>query len=63
MTVVADRGFGDCALFQYLAQELSFEYVIRIRGNILVTDAKGERRRASQWVGKGGRSRTLRGLV
>ena len=61
VTVVADRGFGDCALFQYLAQELCFEYVIRIRGNIIVTDAKGERRRASQWVGKGGRSRTLRG--
>ena len=61
VTVVADRGFGDCALFQYLAEKLCFEYVIRIRGNMIVTDAKGERRRASQWVGEGGRSRTLRG--
>ena len=63
VTVVADRGFADCALFQYLAGELRFEYVIRLRGNIYVTDAKGERRKASQWVGVGGRSRTLRGAV
>ena len=34
---------------------------IRIRGDIYVTSAKGERRKAAQWVGKGGRSRTLRG--
>jgi len=63
VTVVADRGFADCSLFQYLAQELCFEYVIRLRGNIYVTNAKGERRKASQWVGAGGRSRTLRGAA
>ena len=44
-----------------LKQMVGFEYVIRIRGNIIVTDVKGERRRASQWVGEGGRSRMLRG--
>ena len=60
VTVVADRGFADCSLFEYLARELCCEYVIRLRGNIYVTNAKGERRRASQWVGRGGRSRTLR---
>ena len=61
VTVVADRGFGDCKLFKTLAEELGFEYVIRIRGDIYVTSAKGERRKAAQWVGQGGRSRTLRG--
>ena len=35
--------------------------MIRIRGDIYVTSAKGERRKAAQWVGQGGRSRTLRG--
>ena len=34
VTVVADRGFGDCKLFKALTQELGFEYVIRIRGDI-----------------------------
>ena len=61
VTVVADRGFGDCKLFKTITQELGFAYVIRIRGDIYVTSAKGERRKAAQWVGQGGRSRTLRG--
>ena len=55
------EGFGDCKLFKTIAQELGFAYVIRIRGDIYVTSAKGERRKAAQWVGQGGRSRTLRG--
>ena len=61
VTVVADRGVGDCKLFKTLAEGLGFGYVIRIRGDIYVTSAKGERRKAAQWVGVGGRSRTLRG--
>ena len=60
VTVVADRGFADCSLFEYLADELCFEYVIRLRGNFYVSDAKGQRRRASQWVDARGRARTLR---
>ena len=61
VTVVTDRGFGDSALLDYLVKELGFEYVIRIRGNVRVTDAKGESRRASDWVGAGGRARRLQG--
>ena len=60
VTVVADRGFGDCKLMKYLAEELGFGYVIRTRGNHYITNAKGERRKAAQWVGPGGRARTLR---
>ena len=59
VTVVADRGFGNGPLFQYLSEELGFEYVIRLRGDIYVTSAKGERRKASDWVGVNGRSRTF----
>ena len=44
VTVVADRGFGDCKLFYALTTELAFEYVIRLRGDIYVTSAGGERR-------------------
>ncbi len=63
VTVVADRGFGNAPMMQCLSQELGFEYVLRIRGNLWVTSAKGERRRASQWVGVQGRSCTLRGAT
>ena len=61
-TIVADRWFGDCALLRLL-EELSFGYVIRIRGNHYVTNAKGERRKAQDWVGQGGRARTLRNAL
>lgn len=60
VTVVADRGFADCKLFTYLREELGFGYVIRLKGHYYITNAKGERRKAAQWVGAGGRARTLR---
>ena len=60
VTVVADRGIADCKLFEFLEDELGFGYVIRLRGNSYVRSAKGERRRAREWVGSGGRARTLR---
>ena len=59
--IVADRGFGDRKLYRVLTEELKFGYVIRFRGNIQVTAADGEARPAADWVGPGGRARTLRG--
>ena len=59
VTILADRGFGDQKLFAFLG-ELGFDYVIRFRGNIQVTDADGLIRPAAEWVGKGGRARKLR---
>ena len=61
VTVVADRGFAYCKLFYALTTELAFEYVIRLRGDIYVTNARGERRAAAAWVGAGGRARRLVG--
>lgn len=60
VTILADRGFGDVKLFEFL-DSLGFSYCIRIRGNIHVTAADGETRLASDWVGKGGRARKLAG--
>ena len=59
VTILADRGFGDQKLFAFLGT-LGFDYVIRFRGNIGVTDASGETRPATDWVGKAGRARKLR---
>jgi hypothetical protein len=61
--IVADRGFGDQALYKTLTEELYFDYVIRFRGNITVTAASGETRSAAAWVQAGGRARTLRGAA
>jgi DDE family transposase len=59
VTILADRGFGDTKLFDFL-DTLGFAYVIRFRGNIHVSAADGEMRAAAAWVGKGGRARKLR---
>jgi hypothetical protein len=61
--IVADRGFGDQKLYQLLTDQLDFDYVIRFRGNIMVTAADGKAQTAAEWVGKGGRARTLRGAA
>ena len=61
--VVADRGFGDHKLYRVLTEELKFDFVIRFRGNIAVTTTSGEARAAADWVGAGGRARTLRGAA
>jgi hypothetical protein len=59
--IVADRGFGDKKLYSVLSDELKFDYVIRFRGNIQVMALDGAARPAADWVGPGGRARTLRG--
>jgi hypothetical protein len=57
-TILADRGFGDVRLMEFLAQ-LGFAYVIRFRGDTFVGAANGETRKAAQWVGPRGRARKL----
>jgi len=53
VTVLADRGFGDVALYD-LCDDLGYEYVIRFRGCIYVRTADGRRRRASELVAANG---------
>ncbi len=60
VTVVADRGFMDTALFEALRDDWNFGYIIRLRGNVKVSNANGERRTATQWVGNGVRAKILR---
>lgn len=59
VTIVADRGFGDQKFYSFL-DSLGFEYIIRFRGNILVTNAKGQSRLAQEWVREGGRMCVMR---
>jgi hypothetical protein len=59
--IIADRGFASQQLYALLSDQLKFDYVIRMRGNITVTDSTGQTRPAAGWVGSGGRARLLRG--
>lgn len=60
VTVLADRGFGDVKLYDFLREELGFNFVIRFRGNIKVTDSNGETKKANDWIGVNGRAKTIR---
>ena len=60
ITLLADRGFGDQKLYELLAL-LGWDYVIRFRGAILVENAAGEVRPASDWVRPGGRAFLIHG--
>jgi hypothetical protein len=60
ITVLADRGFGDQKLYAYL-KDLKFDYIIRFREAIVVTDQHGESKPASQWVPDNYRARIIKG--
>jgi hypothetical protein len=59
VTVLADRGFGDQALYAQL-REFGFAFVVRFRGDVTVESAQGDRRPASAWVPPNGQVRCLR---
>lgn len=63
VVVLADRGFGDVALYAELEEELDFDFVIRFRKNVLA-DHGGQRKRADDWLrDAGGRLLQLRGAT
>ena len=58
VTLLADRGFADQKLYALL-QQVGFEYVVRFRQAITVTNTQGERRAAADWVPHAGHLRKL----
>jgi len=58
VTLLADRGFGDKKLYEYL-MFLGWDYVIRFRGQVLVTNQEGTTRKAHEWVPSSGRATML----
>lgn len=60
VTIIADRGFGDHKLYEFLHIGLMWDFIIRFRQNIVVTSKKGEQRPAGKWVNPSGRAKMLR---
>ncbi len=61
VTVLADRGFGDQALYEPLKDQLGLDFVVRFRGIVKVESADGEVKAAKDWVPANGRPLLLRG--
>ncbi len=62
VTLLADRGFGDQKLYEFLT-ELGFDFMIRFRGVVAVESLDGEVRTAGQWVPPNGKIRQLTGAT
>ena len=63
VVVLADRGFGDAALYAELKEDLGFDFVIRFRRNVQVEAANGVRKRADEWLAEaGGKELLMRGV-
>ena len=60
VTVLADRGFGDQALYELLKDQLGFDFVVRFRGVVKVASSDGETKAAKAWVPASGRPLLLR---
>jgi hypothetical protein len=61
VTLLADRGFGDQALYELLKNQLGLDFVVRFRGIVKVTSAEGVTKSAIAWTPNNGRSLLLRG--
>ena len=60
VTVLCDRGFADQKLYEFIKTELGFDYVIRFRASITVTDPRGQSRAARDWIPKSAKTLKLR---
>ena len=61
-TIIADRGFGDRKRYEQLTG-LGFDFVVRFRQDILLTEEFGDQRPASQWLHETGRARLLKNMA
>lgn len=56
VVILADRGFGDQKLYELLVEKLEFDFVIRFREGIVLSDGNGTSKPAAEWVPKNGRA-------
>jgi len=61
ITLLADRGFGDLKMYAFL-DTFGWDYVIRFRECIHVTDASGTTKPAADWLDSTGRAKMLKGV-
>ena len=60
VTLLADRGFGDQKRYEHLTF-LGWDFIIRFREGILLTDASGNTKPATEWLNKSGRAKMIKG--
>lgn len=59
ITLLGDRGFGDQKRYEHL-EFLGWDYVIRFRECILLTDVAGITKPATEWIAKSGKAKMIK---
>ncbi len=52
LTLLTDRGFADQKFFNFLENELKFNFIIRFKKGTELTNSKGETKKAGEWLEK-----------
>jgi len=60
ITMVADRGFADKKFLKFLEEELGFNYIVRIKSNTTITTKEDISKKASDWLEKSGKAKSLK---
>ncbi len=59
VTIVADRGFSDTALYEFIEKKLGFDYIIRFKSNTYIGHPNEEQYQVKEFLLPSGRARTL----
>lgn len=62
VTIVADRGFSDCAKYELIDDKLGFDYIIRIKSNTYVSSENSEPCKIIDITSPGVRAKTLNNM-
>lgn len=62
VTIVADRGFSDCAKYELIDEKLGFDYIIRMKSNVYVSDGDAEPCKITDFASPGVRAKTLNNM-
>lgn len=63
VTVVADRGFADKKFLRFIEEDLTFNYIIRIKSNTTITTKVGVSQKASHWLSDTGKAQKLKNVA
>jgi hypothetical protein len=60
VTIVADRGFASYRFFNFIENELSFNYVIRLKSSTTIISNKETTKKAKKWLRPDGRALNIK---
>ena len=60
VTIVADRGFASQRFFDFIGNELKFQYIIRLKSSTTIISNQGTVKKAKEWLHPKGHARNIK---